>query len=130
MRGLYGLLIVVGILIALTGCEDSSPDQSIVITREHDGKTVTIKNGVDLDVVLSGNPTTGYQWVVAETESSVLPFVDSTYKPDSNEIGAGGTYTFHFKAMASGAAHLRLVYKRLWEPVPIETFSLTVRVNP
>lgn len=124
------MLIVIGILIALTGRESSSRDQSVVVTREHDGQTVTVKNGVDLDVVLSGNPTTGYQWVVAETESSILPFVDSTYEPGSNRIGAGGTYTFHFKAITSGLVRLRLVYKKSWEPAPIETFSLTVRVNP
>ncbi|MBM4332107.1 MAG: protease inhibitor I42 family protein [Deltaproteobacteria bacterium] len=68
--------------------------------------------------------------MVAETESFILPFVDSTYEPGSNEIGAGGTYTFHFKAITSGLVRLRLVYKRSWEPVPIETFSPKVRVNP
>gem|GEM_PF-2055616 len=47
MRGLYGLLIVFGILIALTGRESSSRDQSVVVTREHDGQTVTVRNGVD-----------------------------------------------------------------------------------
>jgi predicted secreted protein len=96
------------------------------------GSTMTVKAGDIIQVVLKGNPTTGYTWAVAlsEKDASILQQMGAPgYVPDSQLTGSGGTFTFRFKALKAGEALLKLVYARSWESVPpLETFSMTVRV--
>ena len=96
------------------------------------GATMTVKVGDIIQVVLKGNPTTGYTWTAAlsEQDESILEQMgEYDYVSDSGLIGSGGTFTFRFKALKAGEATLKLVYSRPWESVqPLETFSMTVKV--
>lgn len=124
----HGLLIGFILSFALAvGCHDSSADTTLV-TREQNGATLTLPVGDTLAIELAGNPTTGYQWVVAECDTNRLEAAEPEYRPNSDAIGAGGLYTFRFRALSSGPAPLRLAYRRSWEPDPIDTFSLTVAI--
>jgi len=104
------------------------------LDEEDDGSTLTVEVGDIIDVVLEGNPTTGYGWTVdlSAEDAAILEQVgEPTYVPDSELIGAGGTYTFRFRALAVGEATLVLNYARPWESVPpLKTFSVTVAVAP
>jgi inhibitor of cysteine peptidase len=97
------------------------------------GSTVALQVGDMVEVVLKGNPTTGYGWrtVLADEDAGILQQMgEPAYVPDSGLIGAGGTYTFVFKALKAGEALLTLVYERPWESVPpLETFAVTVQVE-
>jgi len=104
------------------------------LDEEDDGSTLTVEVGDIIDVVLEGNPTTGYGWTVdlSAEDAAILEQVgEPTYVPDSELIGAGGTYTFRFRALAVGEATLVLNYARPWESVPpLKTFSVTIAVAP
>jgi len=104
------------------------------LDEEDDGSTLTVEVGDIIDVVLEGNPTTGYGWTVdlSAEDAAILEQVgEPTYVPDSELIGAGGTFTFRFRALAVGEATLVLNYARPWESVPpLKTFSVTVAVAP
>ena len=93
---------------------------------------MTVKVGDIIQVVLKGNPTTGYTWSanLSEQDASILEQMgDPSFVSDTQLIGSGGTFTFRFKALKAGEATLKLVYARPWESVPpLETFSVTVKV--
>ncbi|MBN1630348.1 MAG: protease inhibitor I42 family protein [Thermoleophilia bacterium] len=107
---------------------------TLTLDEEDNGTTVAVKPGDTIDVILEGNPTTGYGWSVdlSDEDAAILEQVgEPSYVPDSGLIGAGGTYTFTFRALAAGDATLALHYSRVWESVPpLETFSVTVAVAP
>jgi inhibitor of cysteine peptidase len=118
------------VLALFSGCGTNGAS----LTDEDNGKRVTLKPGDVLTLTLESNPTTGYSWQVVKIDNAILvQDGDPEYKQSSGSaglVGAGGTETFHFKAVGTGAAALELGYMRPWESVPpIETFSLTVQIN-
>ncbi len=104
------------------------------LNEADDGKTVEAAVGTRLFVRLRGNPTTGYQWQLAKAPDPALTSLgDAQYAPDRQTpvaMGAGGTFTFSFRAVRPGAATVRLVYVRPWEKdkPPEQTFTLTAQV--
>jgi inhibitor of cysteine peptidase len=110
-------------------------DDSLVLDKESNGKTVAAQVGQQIVIKLRGNPTTGYQWSVAKLEGESVEAVgEPKYEMDpgaEGRVGAGGTYTFTFKAVKAGQAALSLRYARSWEKKkpPAETFALTVEVT-
>ena len=107
---------------------------ALTLDEQDNGTTVALKPGDTVAIVLEGNPTTGYGWTVdlSDEDAAILEQVgEPSYVPDSGLIGAGGTYTFTFRALAAGDATLALHYSRAWESVPpLKTFSVTVAVAP
>ena len=109
------------------GCGGDS-DSALSVGPSQNGQSVALDAGRSLVVELPGNPTTGYEWVVAQADAHLLEAAETEYQPDSDALGAGGRYTFRFRALASGSTPVVLAYRRSWEPDPIETFSLTVTI--
>lgn len=94
------------------------------------GKSVTLKVGQQLQVVTAGNPSTGYSWDIAELSPVLQQSGEPEYATESTLLGAGGTYTFRFKAAYPGEGVLRLIYHRSWETAqPLKVFSLRVNVQ-
>lgn len=85
-----------------------------------------------LRVDLVGNPTTGYTWEVISDGSPQLASLGTNYSQASTLCGAGGTFTFYFKAIAEGTSHLKLIYDRPWEKdtAPSNTFDVNVIIQP
>jgi inhibitor of cysteine peptidase len=106
---------------------------TLELDESDNGGTVTLQVGDTVEVVLKGNPTTGFGWMadITEEDAGIIQQVgEPTYVSDSDLIGSGGTYTFTFKALKAGEAVLKLVYRRSWETdPPIQTFSVTVNVE-
>ena len=103
----------------------------IKLTKADSGKTVEMKIGNCLNIVLEGNPTTGYIWEEASRMSPVLKqYKRMEFVPQSKLIGAGGKYTFYYKAIARGSRELKLVYHRPWEKkaLPIRIYQLNITV--
>jgi inhibitor of cysteine peptidase len=101
------------------------------VTDADNGKQITIQPGQVVTVTLESNPTTGYSWQVMEIDNAILVQEgDPEYKQASGTgglVGAGGTETFRFKAIAAGETTLSLGYARPWESVPpIQTFTIQV----
>jgi inhibitor of cysteine peptidase len=101
--------------------------------REQDsGRTLELRVGDRIEVMLSGNPTTGFNWEPAATDGAILRQIgERIYTRDSNLIGAGGKMSFCFEAVGTGKTTLRLIYHRSWEKnvPPAKTFEVTVVVK-
>jgi inhibitor of cysteine peptidase len=105
---------------------------AVRLTQADTGRTVELKEGDVLEIVLEGNPTTGYNWGVVSAAASVLAQVgDPMFQPETDLPGSGGKITFRFTASATGWAPLKLVYQRWWEKdvPPLYEFEVTVRVK-
>jgi predicted secreted protein len=108
----------------------------LVLDATDNGSSITLAVGDTVRIVLKGNPTTGFGWAadISGDDAVIVQQVgEPIYVPDAvpaGIVGAGGTYTFTFKALAPGEATLRLIYERSWEDVPpLETFAVTVKVE-
>ncbi|MEQ1558122.1 MAG: protease inhibitor I42 family protein [Methyloglobulus sp.] len=51
------------------------------LTENDSGKTIELKVGDDLEVVLAGNPTTGYVWEVSSLDSTILKLIKRLLSP-------------------------------------------------
>jgi len=117
-----------GKLLPLPG---SGPSRIELIEADN-GRTVKVLAGARIFIRLRGNPTTGFRWQLAEKPGETLePLDDEEYTPDRDKpvaIGAGGTFTFAFRAVKPGSGPIRLAYRRPWEKdkPPAQTFSVTI----
>jgi len=130
------IVTLVGVTAAGCGSPASAAGGPLKIGEADNGKAFTVKVGDTIEVSIVGNPTTGYAWTVAlsDKDAAILAQVgEPAYEQDQTEgqiVGAGGTYTFTFKAAAKGTATLTLVYARAWESVePLHTYAVTVTVE-
>jgi inhibitor of cysteine peptidase len=132
------VLIVAGTAIAAAGCggQASAANGPMKLTEADNGKTVTLKVGDEMQVLLAGNPTTGYSWTTslsAADKTVVQQQGEPAYAQQSTDrsvVGSGGTFTFTFKATATGQVAVKFGYARPFESVPpIQTFAVTVIVK-
>jgi inhibitor of cysteine peptidase len=123
-------LLTVNFLDAVWLCV-GTPQSAAALSEEDAGGTVQLSVGEGMEVVLDGNPTTGFLWETAAMDSSVLRQLgEPDFEADTELLGSGGTFTFRFEAVASGQTLLQLVYLRPWETAvqPAKTFEVTVTV--
>jgi inhibitor of cysteine peptidase len=102
------------------------------ITAADAGKQVALSVGESCQVVLAGNPTTGYQWEVVSLDTAVVKQVSAaTYAPSGTAMGSGGQFTFQFKAVAPGQTPLKLIYHRPFEKEtpPVQTCEVTLIIR-
>jgi inhibitor of cysteine peptidase len=132
------VLILTLTAVSAAGCGGAANagDGALKLIEADNGRTFTVKTGDTIEVVIAGNPTTGYEWtaVLDEASAALLEQVgEPVYAAESTDhtlVGGGGTYTFTFKALKSGSADLRLAYARAWENVdPIQTFTVAVTIE-
>ncbi len=128
-------LLSVLLLFLLSACGGggaTGPENVYIADEADNGQTVTMAVGDMLQLMLAENPTTGYTWAIVTNDEAVLaPSGEPAYEVESDAIGAGGTKTFMFQAVAPGTSLLQLVNARQWETAvePAETFQLTVQVT-
>jgi inhibitor of cysteine peptidase len=122
--------------VAVAGCASADASRGPLALGETDnGKSFTVNVGDTVTIAIPGNPTTGYSWVAALSDKDTALLEqqgDPTYLGDSadNVVGAGGTFTFTFKATAAGRAALKLAYVRPWEPdAPAQTYEVQVTIK-
>ncbi|HSB66349.1 MAG TPA: protease inhibitor I42 family protein [Anaerolineales bacterium] len=131
------LLLVASISgLLLFGCsaiQPSSPKEIRLSEKDGDcGSTVELNTGDTLLLILEGNPTTGYTWEIESNDPAVIkPDGKPEFNSESEAIGAGGTYTFRFNAVAKGQVTLKLVYHRSFEAnMPaLKSCELTIKVK-
>jgi inhibitor of cysteine peptidase len=134
MHGSYSYAFVVVALIitlSLSAC-GSSAAKSVAVGEKDANSTVSLRVGDTLEVVLEGNPTTGYQWERETADDSIVKQVgDPEFNPDTSALGSGGKVTLRFEAVGAGQTVLRLIYHRVFEPdvPPLKTFEVTVMVK-
>ncbi|MBM3155573.1 MAG: protease inhibitor I42 family protein [Chloroflexi bacterium] len=97
------------------------------------GNQIQAKAGQEFTITIESNPTTGYQWELAQTPNeAIVKFVKSDYKaPQSGRIGQGGEEVWTFKAVGKGIAQISMKYVRSWEkdqpPAKTQTYTVVVR---
>ena len=125
------LLCVATAMLLLATC--GAPAPASVQVREQDaGRTVELRRGDRLDLLLEGNPTTGYAWEQVEGDSAVVASAgEPTFTPASSALGSDGTVTMPFIALAAGRTRLQLAYRRRFESdvPPLKTFAIEVVVT-
>ncbi len=115
--------------------EESSGRPDIELTEPDDGASLTLAPGHTVTITLTSNPTTGFEWKVAELDEAILEQVGkAAYEssdPGGTRAGAGGKTTFRFKAVKNGETALKLIYHRPWEKdvAPAKSFYLEATVR-
>jgi predicted secreted protein len=93
---------------------------------------IKMKTGDNLEIILEGNPTTGYIWEKVEGDNTVLS-LQGNYKftPARQLAGSGGKFVFTFLGAAPGKTKLHLIYHRTFEKgaVPAKSFAIIVIVQ-
>jgi len=123
---LLGMFFLAGVFLIACGAKETS------LEAEDVGRQIELAVGEKMLVTLTSNPTTGYQWEVAEIDESVLAQLGTDYDADSPQlVGSGGEETFTFEAVGTGETALQLIYHRSWEEdvPPVDAFSVTVVVT-
>lgn len=95
------------------------------------GKTVEICVGDELEVVLPGNPTTGYVWELSSLNSTVLRVEKPDFVASDKAFGSGGMEIIKFHGIAGGIGLVRLIFHRPFERnmPPLKTFEVTVIIR-
>ncbi len=131
MRTIFSAVIFCVTAVLLCGC--SSLSGPVELTDQASGKTVELKCGERMTLVLESNPTTGYLWrFSAPYDEQVLVLCGDTYvSPASELMGAPGKRRLTFEAVNPGRTGIRLEYKRPWEQnaKPEKTFQLMIYVT-
>jgi inhibitor of cysteine peptidase len=111
MRLVRGLAIV---LLAMTGCAKKPPVQ---ITDAANGKSVEVRRGQSVELVLPSNSSTGYRWDFVVAPRALAAVGDPVYQSEAKlgRVGGGGTTTWHFTTSRAATDTLRLAYTRPWE---------------
>jgi predicted secreted protein len=98
------------------GCDDfaTEEDASALV-----GRTVALKSGAQIDVVLCSNPSTGFTWEAAAIDSSRLRLIGHRFAgaPSTGRIpvtGAPGAETWSFRVVGTGKGHGVLAYSQPW----------------
>lgn len=111
----------------------SPPPFGISLTEADAGKTVVLKTGDTFQVILEGNPSTGFSWILATQEPAIIQQVgEFEYQPYyPNTPGSPGLLTLKFIAFAKGQSVLHLDYKQPWDKgmVSEKTFEVTLIVK-
>ncbi|MEM7601565.1 MAG: protease inhibitor I42 family protein [Verrucomicrobiota bacterium] len=144
MRKIHLLVIVA--FISFTSCVKNDPPTPSIkkqsdtskgaapletLDRSANQSTIAAQVGEPFSIELKGNPTTGYQWALAEQGNTASQLdVTIRYKSDPNPGGAtgvGGVYHIQVTPLMAGDSTLELAYRR--GPDLAETFSLSVNAS-
>jgi inhibitor of cysteine peptidase len=121
--------------ISTSGCGTTADAAAgpLKVGEADNGRTYPVKVGDVIEIVLVGNPTTGFAWTAILTGGNaalVEQVGEPAYATDSTLIGAGGTYTFTFRAVNQGQALITLNYARPWEDAaPEKTFAVNLNID-
>jgi inhibitor of cysteine peptidase len=114
------IIIAAALALTLCGCggaskEYSDPDVPIVV-----------EEGQEFVIVLESNPTTGYQWQLAQPlDEEILSLVKAEFeeREEDGPLGAPGEERWTFKAEGRGTTTIDFSYVRPWEEEPGEALG-------
>jgi inhibitor of cysteine peptidase len=134
LRVVSAAMLVAFFMAGGAACEESAPALATVqFAAEGGEQSVQLVPGQVLEVILPGNPTTGYGWTLEgfETQDILGGPADAEFQSEApDRMGAGGIFKFRFTAARSGSATIRFAYRRSWEKdvAPLYTAVLNVTV--
>ena len=111
---------IVPVILALLMTNYAFSDP-VRLTEADNGCTNSVNVGGEIEIVLEGNPTTGYSWNVASFSTNkiqqvgVVKYRQEEQSGKNLRVGMGGKFSFKFKAVQQGACNIQLIYRRSWE---------------
>ena len=97
------------------------------------GKSLELRVGDTVKLVLDANPTTGFSWSkMDKVDQSILKLEKNDYQQNANPgrmVGVGGKTTIVYRAVKPGTAKIDLTYMRPWEPDSKFNTDYTVTVK-
>jgi inhibitor of cysteine peptidase len=117
--------------LMLGNVDNTLMGESIKLNENDSGKTVEIHVGDKLDVILPGNPTTGYAWELFMSDSNVLSLVKREFFANNKAMGSSGVEIIKLQAIAAGNSEVKMIYHRSFEPnvPPLKTFKVIVSIK-
>jgi len=104
---------------------------SMKLNENDSGKTVEILVGDELEVILPGNPTTGYAWELISLDTKLFRPDKAEFFAINKALGSGGVEVIKFHAIAAGKSEVKLIFHRSFERnvPPLNTFEVTVIIK-
>ena len=118
------------LLLGLYNCETYKGAKVYEIQRNSNGMEevdISVSEGEEFALKFKGNPTTGYTWILLNTEDVQGSLEATNFEVDGiaeyvpshqnkNLVGGGGFFYYTLKAVkvANEAKTLKFAYKRLW----------------
>ena len=97
------------------------------------GKSLELRVGDTVKLVLDANPTTGFSWSkMDKVDQSILKLEKNDYQQNANPgrmVGVGGKTTIVYRAVKPGTAKIDLTYMQPWEPDSKFNTDFTVTVK-
>jgi inhibitor of cysteine peptidase len=117
--------VLATLTLALGGCE---LDGEVKEFRDP-AHLIEVEKGEEFAIVLESNPSTGYQWKLAEElDTGIVVLVKTEYEaPDTELMGAAGEEKWTFRAENLGDTTITLAYVRPWEEEGTEESRLLDR---
>ena len=125
------LFLCLMLLLGLYNCETFEGVKVYEIQRDVNGENsfdISVSEGEEFALKFRGNPTTGYTWVLLNTEDVDGCLLGTNfesdgiadYVADSKDkllVGGAGSFYYKFKAVkaANEAKVLKFSYQRTWE---------------
>jgi inhibitor of cysteine peptidase len=122
-------LILILLLAGVFICSALSP---VIVLEKQNGRTFDLAVGEYIDIALTGNPTTGYNWQLTNNIAPELKKIfGPEFKPNGEKLGSSGKLIFRFKAVKAGSKEIKLSYLRSWEKgvKPVKTFRIYVNIQ-
>ena len=124
--------VVFNVWVKKKGAADKEPEK-----YDDPEEAIEVEEGLRFSIVLESNPTTGYQWRLAEPlDEEILGLVSAVFEKKGGGhaegeevVGAPGEEVWTFEALGKGEAEIHLEYVRPWEekaPEESKTFKVEV----
>jgi inhibitor of cysteine peptidase len=109
-------------------------NKKVTITKQENGKEVSVKEGDIIQIELEENGSTGYIWQIDNLDKSYFELLsEDTRKTttDNNLVGVPVVGIWQIKVLKQGAPSIKMDYYRPWEgrESAIDHFVLNLRVN-
>lgn len=101
------------------------------LSENDSGKTIEIRAGNELELILPRKPTTDYVWEVSLLDLSILELSEILFIASDKAIGAGGIEIIKLHPIAIGQSKVKLIFHKPFEKneTPLKTFEVTVIIK-
>lgn len=129
-----GVFAGIGGLIALVSLLSGCWFLPVTLDDSADGTARSVNVGDTIYIKLSGNASTGYQWIRSDPESldgsPLAAIEEGKYAQEDPAVcGGPGVFTFRYEAVASGIITLSYAHRRPWEDEMIDEYSVIIWVR-
>jgi predicted secreted protein len=118
---------------AKAAAQPKAPADRILVGPTDNGKTVTAVVGKTVELRLTGDRATGYDWqITGVTGDSLEAAGKPQFTPGPNIRGKlGGVFSFPYKAVRPGRTTIKAAFVRPGDknPRPLHTYSIEVMVK-